>query len=235
MLRKTLPPVSIPQFLVGKACPFGPRGEPSAIAKQPVTGSLRLTLMGFVGDEQGDGLHHGGADKALHHYPADHYPRWGEDLPQVPAGCWGIGTFGENLAPLGLTEDQVCLGDLFRLGTTLIQISQIRQPCWKLNVRLGIPDMAQRVQDLVRTGWYYRVLETGEVAPGVELSLVDRPHPDWSLKRLAYYLYTDPLNRDALQALVNLSPLATSLRQLAATRLTSGVVEEWTRRLRTPT
>ena len=234
MLPEILPLVTIPQFLVAKARPFGPQGEPSAIAKHPVTRPLQLTLLGLGGDEQGDRLHHGGPDKALHHYPADHYPRWREDLPQVAAECWGIGTFGENLAPAGLTEDQVCIGDTFRLGPTLLQISQIRQPCWKLNVRLGVADMAQRVQDLVRTGWYYRVLATGEVAPGMELRLVDRPHPEWSLTRLAYHLYTDTLNRDALQAMTYLTPLAPSLRQLAANRLDSGRVEDWTRRLGTP-
>lgn len=234
MLTANPPPVTVPHFLVGKARPFGPQGEPSAIAKHHVTGPLQLTLLGLGGDEQGDRLHHGGLDKALHHYPADHYPRWREELPHVTADRWEIGTFGENLAPSGLTEEQVCIGDVFRLGPTLIQISQIRQPCWKLNVRLGVDDMAQRVQDLVRTGWYYRVLETGEVAPGMELRLIDRPHPDWSLTRLAYYLYTDTLNRNALQALADLAPLAPSLRQLAAKRLDSGGVEDWSRRLRAP-
>jgi len=234
MLTANPPPVTVPRFLVGKARPFGPLWEPSAIAKHHVTAPLQLTLLGLGGDEQGDRLHHGGPDKALHHYPADHYPRWREELPQVAVERWGIGTFGENLAPSGLTEEQVCIGDVFRLGPTLIQISQIRQPCWKLNVRLGVDDMAQRVQDRVRTGWYYRVLETGEVAPGMELRLIDRPHPDWSLTRLAYYLYTDTLNRNALQALADLAPLAPSLRQLAAKRLDSGGIEDWTRRLRTP-
>ena len=234
MLTANPPPVTVPRFLVGKARPFGPQGEPSAIAKHHVTAPLQLTLLGLGGDEQGDRLHHGGPDKALHHYPADHYPHWREELPQVAVERWGIGTFGENLAPSGLTEEQVCIGDVFRLGPTLIQISQIRQPCWKLNVRLGVDDMAQRVQDLVRTGWYYRVLETGEVAPGMELRLIDRPHPDWSLTRLAYYLYTDTLNRNALQALADLAPLAPSLRQLAAKRLDSGGVEDWSRRLRAP-
>jgi len=106
------------------------------------------------------------------------------------------------------------------------------QQGWKLNIRLGVPDMAQRVQDQIRTGWYYRVLEPGEIAPGVELRLVDRPHPDWTLTRLAYHLYTDLLNRDALQALASLTPLAPSLRQLATKRLATGVVEDWRRRLR---
>lgn len=231
LIPEILPAVTILQFLVGKARPFGPQGEPSAIAKRQVMVPLQLTLLGLGGDEQGDSLHHGGPDKALHHYPADHYPRWREDLPQVAADRWRIGAFGENLAPTGLTEARVCIGDIFRLGPALIQVSQIRQPCWKLNVRLGVPDMAQRVQDQTRTGWYYRVLEPGEVTPGVELHLIDRPHPDWSLTRLAYHLYTDTLNRDALQALASLPPLAPSLRQLAAKRLATGAVEDWSRRL----
>lgn len=229
-----LPPIAVHDLLTGRAVPFGPNGEPSAIGKRRVMSPLRLTELGFTGDEQGDRRHHGGPDKALHHYPLEHYPAWRHELPGVPADRWQVGGFGENIGAVGLTENDVCLGDVFRLGDTLIQVSQARQPCWKLNVRFGLPDMARRVQDSGRTGWYYRVLETGEVSPGCELRLIDRPHPQWSLARLLHHLYIDPLDDGALAAIAALELLAPGWRQLAARRLASGSIEDWSRRLDTP-
>jgi len=195
---------------------------------------LRLTANGFEGDEQGDRRHHGGPDKAVHHYPEEHYTAWRLDLPEVQAEQFRIGAFGENLVTVGLTEANVCVGDVFRLGDALIQVSQARQPCWKLNLRFGILDMSRRVQDSSRTGWYYRVLETGEVAPGAALNMVERPHPDWPLARLLCYLYEDPLNIGALTAIAALANLSASWQELAQQRLASGRIEDWSRRLTTP-
>ena len=208
-----LPPVATARLLVGRALPFGPNGEPSAIDKHPAVRPLRLTATGFEGDEQGDPRHHGGPDKAVHHYPGEHYAAWRLELPELRAERFGVGAFGENLGTVGLTEANVCIGDVFRLGTALIQVSQARQPCWKLNLRFGKPDMSRRMQESARTGWYYRVLETGEVA---------------------HHLYADPLNVDALAAIKALGVLSASWRELAQRRLTSGQVEDWSRRLNTP-
>ena len=229
-----LPPVAVTQLMVGRAFPFGPNGEPSAIDKRCVAEPLHLTVSGFVGDEQGDLRHHGGPDKAIHHYPEEHYAVWRLDLPQVLPERFRIGAFGENLGTVGLTETNVCAGDVFRLGTAVIQASQARQPCWKLNVRFGRPEMSRLVQESARTGWYYRVLETGEVAPGAKLHLLDRPHPEWPLVRLLHHLYADMLNDSALTAIAALSVLPASWRELAEQRLESGQVEDWSRRLNTP-
>ena len=229
-----LPPVATARLLVGRALPFGPNGEPSAIGKHPAVRPLRLTAAGFEGDEQGDPRHHGGPDKAVHHYPGERYGTWRLELPELLAERFGTGAFGENLGTVGLTEANVCVGDIFRLGTALIQVSQARQPCWKLNLRFGKPDMSRRVQESARTGWYYRVLETGEVAPGAELRLLDRPRPDWPLAHLLHHFYADPLNVEALAAIMALDVLSASWRELAQRRLTSGQVEDWSRRLNTP-
>ena len=229
-----LPPPAPVRFRIGRALPFGPNGEPSAIDKQPVTHALTLGVNGFEGDEQGDRRHHGGPEKALHHYPGEHYTAWRLDLPEAPAEAFRSGAFGENLVSAGLTEANVCIGDVFRLGAARIQVSQARQPCWKLNLRFGIPDMARRVQDSGRTGWYYRVLETGEVAAGAVLQLLERPHPDWPLARLLFQLYEDPLNLDALAAMATLDSLASSWRELAQRRMDSGRIEDWSQRLTTP-
>lgn len=219
---------------VGRAAPFGPKGEPSAIDKQPVRQPLRLDVHGLAGDEQADLRHHGGPEKALHHYAAEHYAAWQcEHLP-VPAARFAPGAFGENLSATGLTEHDVCVGDTFRLGGALVQVSQARQPCWKLNLRFGLEDMARRVQASGRTGWYYRVLEAGEIAPGEPLRLVARPHPDWPLARLLHHWYVDRLNRPALAAIAALEALSPSWRHLAGQRLEAGRVEDWSRRLFAP-
>lgn len=228
------PPSLTVRLLIGRANSFGPNGEPSAIGKQCVSVPLHLSVSGFPGDEQGDRLHHGGPDKALHHYPGEHYAFWRRELPHVAADRFSPGGFGENLATVGLTEQNVCVGDVFRLGTALIQVSQARQPCWKLNVRFGVPDMARRVQQRARTGWYYRVLESGEVLPESEIRLVDRPHRDWPLVRLLHHVYVDPLNTAALKDIAALSVLAASWRRMAAQRLVSSMIEDGSRRMNTP-
>lgn len=226
--------VVVNSLRIGRAVPFGPNGEPSAIDKHAVSQPVWLGVQGLAGDEQADRRHHGGAEKALHHYAARHYAAWREECRAVPASRFAPGAFGENLSAPGLDEDTVCIGDTFRLGGAQVQISQARQPCWKLNLRFGLADMARRVQASGRTGWYYRVLEAGEIAPGDTLELMARPHPDWPLSRLLHHWYVEPLNRSALEVIARLQVLSPSWRELAGRRLGTGQVEDWSRRLLTP-
>jgi len=154
---------------------------PSAIRKRLLSRAVSLTENGLDGDAQADLRVHGGPDKALHHYPGEHYAAWGVELARddlVPGG------FGENVSTIGLTEDTVCIGDVFKLGTATVQISQGRQPCWKLNAHTGDDRMAWRFQASGRTGWYYRVLASGEVGVGDNLTLIERHCPDWSVARV---------------------------------------------------
>jgi len=218
---------------VGKIQTFGPAGQPSAIGKQAVSGRVEVSKLGLAGDEQADSLHHGGIDKALHHYPVEHYAAWARELPEQ-AGLFMAGGFGENLSTLGLTEEKVCLGDVFQIGSAIIQVSQGRKPCWKLNHRFGVADMERRVQDSGRTGWYYRVLAEGRIAPDDDLTLIDRPQPDWTLARLIKVIYHAKPDRTALATLAGLSKLAPSWREMAEKRLATGRTEDWLRRLVTP-
>ncbi len=220
--------------LTGRAQPFGPAGKTSAIDKHPVAERLMVTEIGLVGDEQADLRVHGGPEKAVHHYPRDHYADWLADLPQLAPRLEAPGAFGENVTTSGMTEAEVCIGDLYRLGTALVQVSQGRQPCWKLNVRFAVPDMALRVQRSGRTGWYYRVLETGHLAAGDRIELVERPHAAWPLARLLSVLYHDKLNAAALREMAGLEVLAESWRKIAARRLETLAVEDWGQRVTTP-
>ncbi|MGV0909665.1 MOSC domain-containing protein [Martelella sp. FOR1707] len=217
-------------LLTGRARSLAGSDALSGIAKKPADGPLRLGPEGFEGDEQADRRVHGGVEKAVHHYPLDHYTLWREELGERPA-LGAAGGFGENISSSGLTEATVAVGDIFRLGRALVQVSQGRQPCWKLNHRFGVPDMARRVQQTGRTGWYYRVLEQGVVATGDRLTLVDRIAPDWTLRRLWRALYVDRLNLGELEGMAALDVLAEGWRRYAVRRLASGRVEDWRNRL----
>jgi MOSC domain-containing protein YiiM len=222
--------VRVQQLLTGKARPLGPRAQPSAIDKNKVSGRLWLGEQGFAGDEQGDRKNHGGPEKAVHHYPFDHYAAWQTELGDCSV-LTRPGAFGENLSTTGLVEGGVAVGDTFRLGAALVQVSQGRQPCWKLNVRFGVRDMALRLQASGRTGWYYRVLEEGYVEEGDDLVLVHRLSPEWTIERLWGVLYVDTLNFAELAAMVELQHLAEGWREHAAKRLASRTVEDWSLRL----
>lgn len=169
--------------LTGKVRAFRGDDEPSAIGKFPVAGAVAIDALGLAGDEQADRVHHGGIDKAIHHYPADHYPYWRGELGDAPL-LGGPGAFGENISTSGLDEDSVFLGDRFRLGTALVEVSQARQPCWKLDHRFQTRGVMARVVTTRRSGWYYRVLEPGQVQAGDALTLVERPYPEWPLSSL---------------------------------------------------
>lgn len=216
-------------LLTGSLAPIGPRSLPSGIAKTSVRRAA-LGQCGFQGDAQGDLRYHGGPEKAVHHYALDHYPQWIGEIGRREV-LERAGAFGENLSTAGMDETTVAVGDIFRAGTALIQVSQGRQPCWKLNHRFDVPDMALRVQRTGRTGWYYRVIEPGMVAAGDELVLVDRPSPDWSIDRIRHAFYVDVHDREALTAIAGLRLLAENWRHHALRRLDSGRVDDWSRRL----
>lgn len=217
-------------LLIGKSAPLAGSDHRSGIAKSPASAPLMLEPDGFTGDEQADRRVHGGPEKAVHHYPREHYPAWRDEIGAHPL-LDAPGAFGENISTTGLTEENVAVGDMFRLGGVLIQVSQGRQPCWKLNHRFGVPDMARRVQDSGRTGWYYRVLEPGTVAPGDRLSLVERPAPDWTIHRLWHVMYVDRMNLDDLSRMASLDVLAEGWKRYARRRLDSGRIEDWNKRL----
>lgn len=219
----------IDSVAIGIARDFTRPGTRSAIDKRVVPGPVRVGVSGLEGDEQGDRRVHGGPDKAIHHYPRDHYAAWRDELG-THALLEAAGAFGENLSSTGLTEADVCLADRFALGTAVVEVSQSRQPCWKLSDRFGVREMARRVQDSGRTGWYYRVLQPGIVVAGDSLTLQTRAYPRWPLSRLQQLLYARAVDEAAIAEVLAL-PLVPAWRSLFERRLQRSQVESWSKRL----
>ena len=218
--------------LTGRSVPYAKPDIFSAIDKKSVAGPIKVGVEGLAGDEQGDRRFHGGVDKAVNFYPYEHYSFWRSELGNL-AMLNASGAFGENLSTLGITESNLCFGDQLLIGTVLLEISQTRQPCWKLNYRFDVRNMALRVQQSLRTGFYCRVLEPGTLAAGNEIKLLARPYPNWTLQRFLALLYQNTLDVDSLTAALEL-PLVSSNRKLIEHRLSSNQVENWMGRIEEP-
>ena len=173
----------IDAVFVGTLRPLPPEGQQTGMFKMPVAGPVVAEREGLAGDMQADLRVHGGPEKAVHYYPAEHYAALAARVPAL-AGVLIPGVLGENLSGRGLTEDSVCIGDVFAIGTCRLQVSQPRQPCWKISHRLGHEPMSRVIADAGLTGWYFRVLEAGEIAAGDGIECVERPAPGLTLARL---------------------------------------------------
>lgn len=205
--------------LTGKTAPFGPKGEASAYRKSPVTAALDIGSLGIAGDEQADPRYHGGPDKAILQYASEHYALWRREQPHVISELSQAGAFGENISSAGMDETTVCIGDRYRLGTAIVEVSQARQPCWKLGHRFGDPGMVEAVVECARSGWYYRVLESGVVAAGDEIELLEQPHPQWPAAKVFELLIGGGRDKAGLRALSKLDVLSVNWQDRARRKL----------------
>ena len=178
--------------------------------KQPITGPIRVLADSIEGNAQADLRFHGGADKALLAYSADHYPLWQEELSLPDMGGGG---FGENLTITGQTEKEVCIGDRYTINDAILEVTQPRQPCWKLARRWRLPDLPKRVVRTSRTGWYLRVIQSGTIEAGQEVTLLSRPHPEWTIARANQVYYTKGGPTDLRRELAMLPELAEAWRE----------------------
>jgi MOSC domain-containing protein YiiM len=143
----------------------------TAIFKSPVEGPIKLRTLNLEGDGQADLSVHGGPNKAAYIYPAEHYVFWRGELPDMEL-TWGH--FGENFTTQGLLEENVQIGDTFRVGSALVKVTEPRMPCYKLGIRFGRVDMVKRFLASRRTGFYLTVLEEGTVQAGDTFAYVER-------------------------------------------------------------
>ena len=166
----------------------------TGIFKSPVEGPVALRKHNLDGDQQADLSVHGGPTKAVYVYPIQHYTYWREELPDVDLG-WGH--FGENFTVDGMEEDSIYIGDEFSVGTARVVVTEPRMPCFKLSVRFGRADMPKRFLQSQRSGFYFGVVEEGEVQAGDALELLSK-HPDGLAVADVTRLYTTERGNIAL-------------------------------------
>lgn len=156
--------VGLPREVVSKG-----KSVTTAIFKEPIEGRVRIRTLNLDGDRQADLTVHGGVDKAVYAYPAEHYDYWRRELPDMHLP-WGM--FGENLTVGGMFEDELKIGDRFRVGSAELVVKQPRLPCYKLAVKFRRDDIIKRFLDSGRTGFYFAVLKEGEVGAGDSIEML---------------------------------------------------------------
>ena len=142
----------------------------TGIFKEPVAGRVMLRTLNLDGDRQADLSVHGGPSKAVYVYPAEHYDYWKGELPKMELP-WGM--FGENFTATGLVESELNIGDQFRVGSALVMVTEPRMPCYKLGIRFNRPDILKRFLASGRTGFYFAVLQEGEVGAGDSIEMIE--------------------------------------------------------------
>lgn len=212
---------------VGMPRPLGGGRWRSGILKSPVAGTVHLGKTNLEGDAQADLRHHGGPDKAVCVYPEEHYRFWRGELGRD----FSPADFGENFTTRGALEGDVFIGAIYRAGSATVQVTQPRQPCWKLAKRWDIKTLPLHVQETGRTGWYLRVLDEGEVHAGAELELLERVQEDWSVARANEIMHRDPTNWLAAEALARCPGLSASWRATLTRRAEKKLLEDTGKRL----
>jgi MOSC domain-containing protein YiiM len=144
----------------------------TSIFKAPVEGRRAVRPHNIEGDRQSDLTVHGGPSKAIYGYPSEHYAYWRAQLPDHDLSVYGA--FGENLTTEGLLEKDVRIGDRFRVGTAVLQVTQPRMPCFKLGVRFNLGTMVKLFWKSGRSGIYFSIVEEGEVAAGDPIERIAR-------------------------------------------------------------
>lgn len=199
---------------VGRAAPLGPNGVPSAFVKCPVEGAVAVTTLGLAGDQQADLRVHGGLEKAVYGYALASYAVWRHAFPEHDA-LWVAGGLGENLTIDGIDEETVHIGDVVRVGTATLQVTQPRQPCFKFALRFDDKRLPKTMVRNGRSGWYYRVIETGVLAAGDRLDVLERPNPTWPMVRFNRVLSSKSSAMEDMVEIATLAGLATSWRETA--------------------
>jgi len=184
----------------------------TGIFKSPVAGRVAVRRHNIAGDRQADLSVHGGPNKAVYAYSSEHYPYWAQQLPDTDLP---FGKFGENLTLTGLTEEQAHIGAHYRIGTSVLRVTQPRMPCFKLALRFNDKHMLKAMIRSGRSGWYYRVLQEGTIEPGNPVELVERPNPNFPFARLVELISFGKVTTAELEQMQNMPGLALNWRQRA--------------------
>jgi MOSC domain-containing protein YiiM len=193
-------------------------GEPvsTGIFKEPVDGRVMMRRLNLDGDRQSDLSVHGGPEKAVYVYPSEHYDFWKRELPEMDLP-WGV--FGENLTTTGLFENEINIGDKFRVGEAEVMVTQPRMPCYKLGIRFGRADIIKRFLISERSGFYVSVLKEGEVGAGDEFVLLEKNSSGVTVVDVTRLYSSDKENVDLLQRAIATEALPESWREYFLKRL----------------
>ncbi len=192
-----------------KTYEYGGKSVTTGIYKEPVAGRVMVRRLNLEGDGQADLTVHGGIDKAVYAYDTDSYGYWQRELgwDDLP-----FGYFGENLTVDGLPDDRVHIGDIFQVGGALLEVSQPRVPCFKLELKMEKPGFSRRFLASGRLGFYLRVLEEGDVGAGDVIERVKTNPGQVSVREIARLLYFDRDNLDKIRQVLRLRALAQAWR-----------------------
>jgi len=196
----------------------GGAGLMTAYRKAPVAGPVQIATLGLTSDIQANRHVHGGPEKAVYGYPLSGYAGWRSEFPDI-AHRFVPGAMGENLVIDGQDEAGLCIGDIIRCGSVTLQIAQIREPCSTFAAVIGTARVVRAMTRSGRCGWYYRVLEAGEIAPGDAHDVIDRLNPQWSVSRFAGFAAGRSGTQDALAELATLPGLTPRWQAKAAAAL----------------
>ena len=181
----------------------------TAIFKEPIQGRIRLQKLNLEGDKQADLTVHGGEDKAVYAYPAEHYGFWSKEL-QGMSLPWGM--FGENFTTQGMLEEMVNIGDQFQIGTTKLVATQPRMPCYKLGVKFGRMDIIKRFLASGLTGIYFKVIHEGEVGAGDEIEPISRDENNVTVRDIVRLYTVDKDDVDTMERAIKVKDLPNGWR-----------------------
>ena len=181
----------------------------TGIFKEPVQGRVMLRALNLDGDGQADLVAHGGIYKAAYVYPIEHYDYWQHELGR---NDFTPGQFGENFTVDGMLEDNIHIGDVFRIGAALVEVPQPRVPCYKLGIKMGSPQFVKTFLASGRVGFYFRVLQEGEVGAGDVIERVKADPEQLTVRAAHQLLYFDKENVEGLQKALRISALSPGWR-----------------------
>lgn len=193
--------------------------------RKPVAGKAKLGLHGISCDDASE--YYEDPESALLQYAGDNYTAWRQEMPEKAPLFSMPGAFSENITSRGgMTEQTVCIGDIYRMGTAEVQVSYGREACLSMNDRFKRQDMAQVMHQNFRTGWFYRVLKEGYAENGDAISLLSCPQNGWTIARVEDLLFGKSLDRESLEVLAVMRELAPAWRNVFASRLENGYLED---------
>ena len=199
-----------------KEVPHDGKTVTTGIFKEPVEGRVMLRTLNLEGDGQADLWGHGGAFRAVYAYSIENYEYWSDELGRDDIS---IGQFGENFTVEGMPDDEICVGDVFRIGDALVEVAQPRIPCYKLALKIGVDGFQNRFLKSGRVGFYFRVIEEGEVGAGDEIIPVKKDSRCMTVKSVSDLLFFDKENLEATERALYIPALSHGWKGSFADRL----------------